>query len=123
MQQIHRVIGFAIVGGFLVLFVWGLALWLRTRLPGEWYWRLLAALQVSLALQLVGGVVLLLLGGTQPLLHYLYGALFPGIALVVAHVLGRGMEQERDALLIFCIVAFVCFGLSLRALATGLGLP
>lgn len=123
MDQVHRVIGFAIVGGFLVLFAWGLTLWLRRRLPGEWYWRLLAVLQVSLGLQLVAGVVLLLLGGTQPLLHYLYGALFPAIALIVAHVLGRGMEQERDALLIFSIVAFVCFGLSLRALATGLGLP
>lgn len=123
MQQIHRVIGFAIVGGFLVLFVWGLVVWLRKRLPGEWYWRLLAVLQVSLVLQLVAGVALLLLGGTQPLLHYLYGAPFPAVALVVAHVLGRGMEQERDALLIFSIVAFVCFGLSLRALATGLGLP
>jgi hypothetical protein len=32
------------------------------------------------------------------------------------------MEQERDALMVFAFAAFVVFGLTLRALATGLGI-
>jgi hypothetical protein len=122
MASIHRVVGFAIVGGLLWLFAWGLAAWLTRRDPGAWFWRLLAAVQILLALQLLAGAVLLALGRRQPLLHYAYGALFPLIALVVAHVLARGMDQERDSLLVFVAASFVVFGLTLRALATGLGI-
>jgi hypothetical protein len=32
------------------------------------------------------------------------------------------MDEERDALLVFAFAAFVVFGLTLRALATELGL-
>lgn len=122
MRTLHAVIGYAIVGGLFLFFAWGLVAWLARRDPGEWYWRLLAALQVILALQLLAGTVLLVAGGRQSLLHYAYGALFPVVALAVAHVLARGMEQERDALLVFVAVSFVVFGLTLRALTTGLGL-
>lgn len=122
MASIHRVVGFGIVGGLLSLFAWGLTAWLARRDPGAWFWRLLAAIQVLLALQLVGGATLLVLGRRQSLLHYAYGALFPVIALVVAHVLARGMDQERDSLLVFVAASFVAFGLTLRALATGLGI-
>lgn len=122
MRTIHAVIGFAIVGGSFLFFVWGLIGWLAKRDPGTWYWRLLAVLQVLLALQLGAGVVLLALGGRPSLLHYAYGLLFPVIALIVAHVLARGMEQGRDALLVFVIGSFVVFGLTLRALTTGLGI-
>jgi hypothetical protein len=120
---VHKAVGFAIVGGFFVFFLWGLMAVVVKRVPGEWYWRLLAALQVALGLQLVAGVILLATGRRQPLLHYLYGAVFPAIVLVAAHVLGRGMEDERDALKVFAVASFVLFGLTLRALATGLGLP
>jgi hypothetical protein len=122
MSEVHTAIGFAIVGGFFVLFAWGGLAFLTRRGPGVWFWRLLAVLQAALVLQLLAGAVLLILGGRQPLLHYAYGALFPAIALTVAHVLGRGMEEERDALLVFAFAAFVVFGLTLRALATGLGI-
>ncbi|MGH2573499.1 MAG: hypothetical protein ACRDGU_08490 [Actinomycetota bacterium] len=122
MNTIHAAVGFAIVGGWFVFFVWGLIGWLAKRDPGAWYWRFLAFLQLLLALQLAAGVVLLAAGRTQSLLHYAYGLLFPVIAVVVAHVLARGMEQGRDALLVFVIGSFVVFGLTLRALATGLGL-
>jgi hypothetical protein len=99
-----------------------LVAWLLNRDPGAWYWRLLATLQVLLVLQLLAGLVLLVMGRRQSLLHYAYGALFPLIALVVAHVLARGMERERDALLVFVAAGFVLFGLTLRGLATGLGI-
>lgn len=122
MASIHRVVGFAIVGGLFLFFLWGLSAWATRRDPGVWFWRLLAAIQVLLALQLLAGAALLALGRQQSLLHYAYGALFPVIALVVAHVLARGMDQERDALLVFVAASFVVFGLTLRALATGLGI-
>jgi hypothetical protein len=122
MPELHRVVGFAVVGGFFLLAVWGLISFLRKRPAGEWFWRLLAILQVALVAQLVVGIVLLVLGGRQPLLHYLYGALFPVIVLAVAHILGRGMDDERDTLRVFAVAAFIVFGLTLRALATGLGL-
>jgi hypothetical protein len=122
MSAVHRVAGFAVVGGLFLFFLWGLIAWLARRDPGAWYWRLLAALQVLLVLQLVAGAVLLAMGRRQSLLHYAYGALFPLVALVVAHVLARGMERERDALLVFVATSFIVFGLTLRALATGLGI-
>ena len=122
MSAVHAVVGFAIVGGLFLFFLWGLVGWLARRDPGGWYWRLLAVLQVLLFLQVVAGVVLLIAGRRLSLLHYAYGGLFPLVALVVAHVLARGMERERDALLVFVAVSFVVFGLTLRALATGLGI-
>jgi hypothetical protein len=122
MSGVHAAAGFAIVGGLFLFFLWGLVGWLAKRDPGAWYWRLLAVLQVLLVLQLLGGGVLLFNGRRQSLLHYAYGALFPLIALVVAHTLARGMERERDALLVFVAVSFIVFGLTLRALATGLGI-
>jgi hypothetical protein len=122
MSGVHAAAGFAIVGGLFLFFLWGLIAWLAKRDPGAWYWRLLAVLQVLLVLQLLAGAVLLAMGRSQSLLHYAYGALFPLIALVVAHVLARGMERERDALLVFVGTSFIVFGLTLRALATGLGI-
>jgi len=121
-RAIHAAIGFAIVAGSFLFFAWGLIGWLAKRDPGVWYWRLLAFLQVLLALELAAGVVLLAVGRSQSILHYAYGLLFPAIALIAAHVLARGMDQERDALLVFVIGSFVVFGLTLRALATGLGI-
>lgn len=122
MSVVHRLAGLAMVGGLFLFFLWGLIGWLARRDPGAWYWRLLALLQVLLVLQLVAGAVLLVMGRRQSLLHYAYGALFPAIALVVAHTLARGMERERDALLVFVGASFIVFGLTLRALATGLGI-
>jgi hypothetical protein len=122
MPALHALIGYAVVGGLFLFFVWGLVSWMARRDPGAWYWRLLATLQVLLALQLAAGLVLLAMGRRQSLLHYAYGALFPLIALMVAHILARGMERERDALLVFVAATFVVFGLTLRALATGLGI-
>jgi hypothetical protein len=104
------------------MLLWGGAALLLKRDPTTWFWRLLAVLQGVLILQLVAGVILLAMGRSQELLHILYGSLFPVIVLVVAHVLGRGMEEERDALMVFTAASFFLFGLTLRALTTGLGI-
>ena len=122
MSGVHAAIGFGIVGGFFVLFLWGSAAVLLKRDPTEWFWRLLAVLQATLLLQLVAGAIVWAGGGRPPILHYLYGSIFPVIALTVAHVLGRTMEDPGDAPKVFAAASFVVFGLTLRALTTGLGI-
>jgi hypothetical protein len=120
----HAVIGFLIVGGWLAFFLWGLIAFIVKREPNPWFWRLLAVLQVLLVVQLAAGLVLLAVGNrADSFLHYLYGVVFPAIVLVVAHVIARGMDDEEDTWKVFAVASFFIFGLTLRALTTGLGLP
>jgi hypothetical protein len=49
--------------------------------------------------------------------------LFPVIALIVAHTMARSLADDFDPFKVFTLAAFVVFGLTLRALTTGLGLP
>ena len=123
MSTVHRFIGFAIVGGFFALALWGLVAFIVKRDPTRWFWRLLAVLQVIVIVQLLSGLVLLATGARRPILHYAYGAVFPAIVLVAAHVIARELEDPRDAARVFAIAAFIVFGLTLRAVTTGLGLP
>jgi hypothetical protein len=124
--RVHAWIGFGMVGGWLLFLLWGGVQYLLSRRgePGRWFWHLLAGLQVLLVLQLIGGVILLAMGRPLPgLLHLAYGAVFPAVVLVVAHGIGRGLEDPGDAWKVFTLAAFFIFGLTLRALTTGLGLP
>jgi hypothetical protein len=122
MAEVHRYIGWVIVSAFGVMFLWGLVSFIVKREPNQWWWRLLAVLQVILILQLAAGLTLLALGHGLGLLHYAYGALFPAIVLVGAHVIARGLDDEEDAWKVFAVASFFLFGLTLRALTTGLGL-
>jgi hypothetical protein len=119
---VHKVIGFAIVGAFGVFMLWGFGAWILKRDPGRWFWHLLAALQVTIGLQIVAGLVLVAIHGirAQSVLHYAYGSVFPITVLVIAHVMARDME--RDQWKVFAVAGFICFGLTLRALMTGLGI-
>jgi len=119
---VHEAIGYAIVGAFAVLMLWGFGAWIVKRGPGRWYWTLLALVQVTIGIQVVAGLILLAIYGisARPVLHYLYGSLFPIIVLVIGHVMARDME--RDQWKVFAVAAFICFGLTLRALFTGLGI-
>jgi hypothetical protein len=123
MASVHKYIGFVIVSAFGVMFLWGLVAFIIKREPNQWWWRLLAAQQVILVVQLGAGLTLLALGRTRPLLHYAYGAVFPAVVLVGAHVIARGLDDEADAWKAFAVASFFLFGLTLRALTTGLGLP
>jgi hypothetical protein len=121
-SRVHEAIGFVIVIGFGALFLWGIGSFIVRREPNQWFWRLLAFLQVTLIVQLIAGTTLLILGYRRVLLHYFYGSLFPAVVLVIAHVLARGMDDEKDTWKVFAVAAFFLFGLTLRALTTGLGM-
>lgn len=121
MRTVHAAIGFGIVGGFGALWLWGTGAWLFRRGAGRAFWWLLAALQVALIVQLAAGLALLALGGRQGLLHYAYGVLFPALVLVAAHWAAREPFADRPWLP-FAVAGFFAFGLTLRALTTGLGI-
>ena len=103
------------------MFVLGVVLWVRKKEAGRVYWGLLTALQVVLGLQLIIGIVLFVAGGRQPTLHYFYGAVFPAIVLGVAHYFSRGLDKPPYHAF-FTIGSFFVFGLTSRALMTGLGI-
>jgi hypothetical protein len=133
-SALHRVIGFAVVAVFALGWIWGLGARLARRTPGDRYWTWLSVAQVVAAAQAVLGTILLLagrrleaegiLGGT---LHYVYGYL-PLLLFVFAHVVARagdarmiGIDRPVQPWVPFAWVSFVSFGLTLRALMTGLG--
>ena len=135
MSQIHEVVGFAVVAVFALGWVWGLGAWIAKRGPGERYWLWLTVAQVVAGAQAAIGVVLLLLGrrmatpGTLgDVLHYVYG-LLPILLFVFAHVVARagnariiGIGRPVRPWVPFAWVSFICFGLTVRALMTGLGI-
>ena len=69
MARFHIIEGFVVVGGWLLLFLFGIVLFLTKRDAGRLYWGLLTVLQVLLGVQLLVGLVLLFSGGRQPILH------------------------------------------------------
>lgn len=135
MSALHRVVGFAVVGVFALGWMWGLGARIAHRDPGEGYWTWLSVAQVVAGVQALLGTALLLLGrrleaegvlgGT---LHYVYGYL-PLLLFVFAHVVARagdaraiGIDRPVRPWVPFAWASFICFGLTLRALMTGLGL-
>jgi hypothetical protein len=127
MTDLHRVIAYAIPAGFLLLALWAVVALVRNRNPGDYFWQLLAALQVVTGLQIIVGGILFLAGG-RPIgdgpqwLHYVYGGLFPAAVLVVAHRVALTERWRQIPWAVFGAAALVCFGLTFRALQTGLGI-
>jgi hypothetical protein len=127
--EIHKDVGFVVVAIFAVGWIWGLVAWVSKRGPGHRFWIWLTVAQLVAGLQALIGVVLLILGRRpDSWLHYVYG-FGPIVVLVVAHQVARDQraaERGSDPLepwIPFAVAAFVCFGLALRALMTGLGAP
>jgi hypothetical protein len=121
MARFHELVGFVIVAGWGLLFLFGVGLFITRRDANRLYWGLLTVLQVLLGVQLLVGLALLIGGSGQPILHYLYGAVFPALVIAVCHVLTRGLEKPPYHLF-FTIGSFFVFGLTARALMTGLGI-
>lgn len=126
MTEIHRYVAYSIPTAFFVLALWALVSILRNKNPNDWFWNLLAAIQVVIAIQVIVGAILFMLGdrpdsnGPQ-WLHYVYGGLFPGALLVFGHRYAQSERFRSIPWAVFGVVAFVCFGLTFRALQTGLG--
>ena len=126
MPEVHKFVGFAVVGVFAVGWIWGLGAALLKRDPGDKFWVWLSLAQVLAGLQAIVGLVLLALGKRPSVwLHYVYG-FGPIVILVLAHSLARDLDRTQPGQrplatwVPFAAAAFICFGLTLRALATGL---
>ena len=122
MLEIHRILGFVVVAVFTVGWLFGLVLWISRRPAGDWFWRWLVTAQVIAIGQALIGVILLLLGlRPSTWLHYVYG-FGPLVVFAIAHQLAREEAFGAKPWAPFAIAAFINFGLSLRALMTGLGI-
>jgi hypothetical protein len=120
--ELHRVVGFAVVGLFALGWVFGLAVWVSRRPAGDWFWRWLVGAQVVAIAQALVGTVLLVMG-RRPTdwLHYVYGY-GPILIFVAAHLMARDENFRHRPWVPFSAASFISFGLTLRALMTGLGL-
>jgi hypothetical protein len=127
MTDVHRVIAYAIPTGFAVLTLWAVVSLVRNRNPHDLFWQLLAVLQVVVGIQIIIGVFLFL-SGARPnsngpqWLHYVYGGLFPAAVLAAAHRFARSERWRQIPWAVFGVAALICFGLTFRALQTGLGI-
>ena len=124
MTDLHRFIAYAIPAAFLLLALATAVGLVRNKAPGGWFWGLLGAIQVVLGIQVIVGGILFLLDNRPETsgpewLHYVYGGLFPAALLVLAHRLGKRFPDIPWV--VFGVISFVCFGLTFRALQTGLG--
>ena len=129
MSGVHRVVGFAVVAVFALGWLWPLGTLVIRRRPGDAYWVWLTVAQVVAGIQALLGLILLAIVGRPPggdWLHLVYG--FGPIAiLAIAHALAREGQKVKEGAepipphLWFAFGAFISFGLSLRALMTGLG--
>ena len=127
MSQVHEVVGFVVVGIFAVGWVWGLVAAIARRDPGDRYWVWLSVAQIVAGLQALLGIVLLLMGKRPSTwLHYVYG-FGPFVVLAIAHLMARDLQKTKTGSpaiapwIVFAVAAFICFGLALRGLMTGLG--
>jgi hypothetical protein len=121
-SELHRYVGYLVVGTFAIGWLLGIVLWVTRRRAGDWFWRWLVAAQVLAVAQALVGIVLLLMGRpATDWLHLVYG--FGPIAiLAVGHLLAREEPFLSRPWIPFALASFICFGLSLRALMTGLGI-
>ena len=122
MSELHEVVGYLIVGSFTVGWLFGVFLWISRRQAGDWFWRWLTVAQVvAIAQALLGGILFLAGGRPTTWLHYVYG-FGPLVIFAIAHLLARDEAFRAKPWAPFALASFIAFGLSLRALTTGLGI-
>lgn len=125
MTALHGYVAYSVPAAFALIALWVLYSLIRNREPNAWFWRVLAVAQGVLAVQvLVGGLLYAIGRRAQPnaaeWLHYVYGGLFPIFVLVLAHRFAR--RAEAIAWAAFGVAGLINFGLTFRALQTGLGI-
>lgn len=127
MPKVHEAIGFLVVAVFTVGWIGGGGALILKRDPGERFWTWITAEQILAGGQAAIGLILLLLGyRPDTTLHYVYG-FGPLVILAIAHMMSREVTEGRtsggrwtEPWVLFTAASFICFGLSLRALMTGL---
>jgi hypothetical protein len=126
LDTIHLYAGYAIPAVLLGMALWGLALRLlrREEEPAAFrallHWTenlLIAQIVVGIALLVVGRRIVVP-GQSLAWLHYLYGSLFPLIAIVGGRI--AGLRRETQEYVGIAWGAFFAFGLTARALMLGL---
>ena len=121
MTVVHRVIGTIIVVLFLVLIVAGPVLRVtgRRETPVA-LWAVQHWTENLLIVQTLTGIVLLVLGrGVGDWWHYLYGSLFPLIAVIGGRL--AAVRRETRAYVGLAWGSFFAFALTLRAIQTACG--
>ena len=124
MSTFHRYLGIALVVAFLVIAVWGVVLRVMRREEAPVpYLALQHWTENLLGLQTAIGLVFLVIGrrvvgDDLVFLHYFYGSLFPFIAIVGGRI--AGLRREAFPYVGMAWGGFFAFGLSTRALMTGL---
>jgi hypothetical protein len=121
----HRYLGVLIVALFLAVMLWAAILRVmgRAETPAG-LWALQHWTENLLILQVVSGVVLLVIGRrvvgpADVWLHYLYGSVFPLVAIVGGRI--AGLRRETREYVGLAWGSFFAFGLTLRALQTACG--
>lgn len=123
---VHRYLGEAIVGALAVIALFGVVLRLTRREEApRLFWGLQHYTENVLVVQVLIGLTLLVygfrvVGGPLVWLHYLYGSLFPLIAIVGGRI--AALRREDHDYVGVTWGAFFAVGLTLRALMTGLGI-
>ncbi len=126
MTDFHRFLAYGVVGGLALLFLSGLVIRISRKAEAPtWFWAAQHWMENILLVQVVLGIVLFLMGkrvagGDLVFLHYFYGSLFPLIALVSGRIAGLRREHHEYVGLVWG--AFFAFGLTSRAMMTGLGI-
>jgi hypothetical protein len=123
-EVLHRFVGYAIPTAFGILALWAFgALAFKKEVHHDGFYGLLGVVQGAIVIQFLVGATLFISGerpiGDPQFLHYVYGAFFPALILLIAHM--RARKAPEAPWLWFGIAAFICCFSTIRALGTGLG--
>lgn len=130
LTRIHGdLLSFPVIGIWLIICFWSLALRFLRYEETPTFWRAVSAAQILLAVQLLVGLTLLAMGarpgrpggegGFTLLRHLNYGVLSPLVVLFFAHKFAR--EERWNPYSIFALAGLVNFGLLGMAWNVGIG--
>ncbi|MFL5863964.1 MAG: hypothetical protein ACJ780_24865 [Solirubrobacteraceae bacterium] len=96
MKQVHLVVGVLSIGLMAGAGAWGSWCWYRVR-QSRWFWHLLRAGQVAIAVEAALGGVLVLEGKKDSGLHVIYGLLPLGISFVAEQLRIASAQMVLDS--------------------------